>query len=266
MQYQAVDYQQGVSNAWSNIATFVPKLVVFLIILVVGYLIAKAVAKILAKVLERVGFDDLVERGGVKKALAKSKYDAAGILGQLVFYAIMLFVLSAAFGVFGNNPISAYLRSIVAYLPKVFVAILIVIVTMAIAAAVKTLIESTLGGLSYGKTVANAASILIIALGFIAALDQLEIAKNVVNALLYATLATIAGILVIAVGGGGIQPMRTRWESTLQRYDEEKPNIAQAAANATPGADMKAKAQQAKDQAAAAQPPVAAIPVRDNKS
>ena len=131
MQYQAVDYQQGVSNAWSNIATFVPKFLVFLIILIIGYFIAKAVEKILDKVLQRVGFDELVERGGVKKALAKSKYDAASILGKLVYYAIMLFVLSAAFGVFGNNPISAYLRSIVAYLPKVFVAILIVIVTMA---------------------------------------------------------------------------------------------------------------------------------------
>ena len=261
MQPQAVNYSQGVSNAWSDIATFVPKFVVFLIILVIGYLVAKAVEKVLDKVLQRVGFDDLVERGGVKKALAKSKYDAASILGKLVFYAIMLFVLSTAFGVFGPNPISDYLRSIVAYLPKVFVAILIVIVTMAIAAAVKTLIESTLGGLSYGKTVANAASVLIVALGFIAALDQLQIARNVVDALLYTTLVTIAGILIISVGGGGIQPMRARWEATLDRYDQEKPNIAQSAAQANPGADLKAKAQQAKDQAAAAKPPVAATPV-----
>jgi hypothetical protein len=223
-----VDYGQGVSNAWSNVATFIPKLVVFLLVLIVGYLVAKAIEKILDKVLQRVGFDQLVERGGVKKALAKSKYDAASILGKLVFYAIMLFVLSTAFGVFGSNPISDYLRSIVAYLPKVFVAILIVVVTMAVAAAVKTLIESTLGGLSYGRTVANAASVLIVALGLIAALDQLEIARNVVNALLYATLATIAGILIVAVGGGGIQPMRGRWQATLDRYDEEKPQISAA--------------------------------------
>ena len=265
MQYAAIDYSGGFSNAWSNIATFIPKFVVFLIILIVGYLIAKAVAKIVAKVLQRVGFDDLVERGGVKKSLAKSKYDAAGILGQLVFYAVMLFVLSTAFGVFGPNPISDYLRSIVAYLPKVFVAIIIVVVTMAIAAAVKTLIESALGGLSYGKTVANAASILIIALGFIAALDQLEIAKNVVNALLYAILASLVGVVVVAVGGGGIQPMRTRWENSLERYDQEKPNVIAAAASARPTADLKDKAQQAKDQAAASKSPAAAVPVRDNR-
>jgi hypothetical protein len=39
----------------------------------------------------------------------------------------MLFVLSTAFGVFGNNPISAYLHAVIAYLPLVFVAIIIVI-------------------------------------------------------------------------------------------------------------------------------------------
>ncbi len=221
----AVDYQQGVSNAFSNVAAFVPKLVVFLLILIIGYIVAKIISKVLAKVLQRVGFDDLVERGGIKKALARSEYDAAGILGKLVFYGLMLFVLSTAFGVFGPNPISVYLTAIIAYLPKIFIAILIVIVAAAIAAAVKTLIESSLGGLSYGGMLANVASALIIALGVIAALNQLNIAQNVVNGLLYAALAAIVGVIVVAVGGGGIRPMQTRWENTLRAYDEEKPKI-----------------------------------------
>src|ERR1700712_924448 len=134
---EAIDYSTGVSNAWSNVATFVPKLIAFLIILIIGYVVAKAVAKVLTTVLQKVGFDRVVERGGIKKALASIEYDAASILAKIVFYAIMLFVLSAAFGVFGNNPISSYLRAIVAYLPLVFVAILIVVIASAIAAAAK---------------------------------------------------------------------------------------------------------------------------------
>ncbi len=102
----AVDYKTGINHAVADVATFVPKLVAFLLILIVGYLIAKAIAKIVDKVLERVGFDRAVERGGVKKALESSKYDASDILSKLVYYAIMLFVLSTAFGVFGPNPIS----------------------------------------------------------------------------------------------------------------------------------------------------------------
>ncbi len=135
----AIDYKTGLNNAWSNIATFIPKLVVFLIILVVGYFVAKAIAQILTRVLQKVGFDNLVERGGVKTALAKSEYDAAGVLSKVVFYAIMLFVLSTAFGVFGTNPISGYLHSVIAYLPLVFIAIVILVIGFAIAAAAKAL-------------------------------------------------------------------------------------------------------------------------------
>ena len=243
---EAIDYQTGINDAWSNIATFVPKFVVFLLILVIGYFIAKAVSKILTKVLQRVGFDGLVERGGVKKALEKSQYDAAGILAKIVFYAIMLFVLSTAFGVFGPNPISDYLRAVIAYLPLVFVAILILVVSAAIAAAVKGLIQNSLGGLSYGKTLANAASAVILALGVIAALGQLHVAENVVNAVLYATLAAIVGVVIVAVGGGGIRTMSERWERAAASYDAEKPRIAEAARNAP---SVKHQAQQARNQA-----------------
>jgi Conserved TM helix len=142
-----------VSNAWSNVAAFVPKFAVFLLILIVGYLIAKAIAKILAKVLTRVGFDRLVERGGVKRALDRSSYDASGILAKVVYYAIMLFVLSTAFGVFGSNPISDYLRAVIGYLPLAFVAI--VVIAAAIAAGARNLIENSLGGLSYARVLAN---------------------------------------------------------------------------------------------------------------
>lgn len=243
---EAIDYKTGISNAFANIATFVPKLVVFLIILIIGYLIAKAISKILAKALGKVGFDKAVERGGIKTALDKSQYDASDILGKLVHYAIMLFVVSTAFGVFGKNPISDYLHAIVAYLPLVFVAILIVVIAAAIAAAVKGLIQNSLGSLSYGKVLANAASTLILAFGIIAALNQLHIATNVVNAVLYATLAAAVGIAIVAVGGGGIKTMSTRWESVAQKYDEEKPKMAEAVRTAP---SVKDQAQQAKDMA-----------------
>jgi len=228
----SVQWGNGFSNAWSNVATFVPKLIVFLIILVVGYIVAKAVAKILSAVLARVGFDRLVERGGVKTALDRSKYDASDILAKIVFYAIMLFVLSAAFGVFGSNPVSGYLHAVIAYLPLLFVAIVIVIIAAAIAAGAKTLVQNSLGGLEYGRLLGNLASGFILAIGVIAALDQLHIAANVVDAILYAALAALVGIAVVAVGGGGIKTMSQRWEAVADRYDQEKPRIAAAARNA----------------------------------
>lgn len=223
----AVEFSRGIEDAWSDVASFVPKLFGFLIILLIGYLIVKAISKIVAAALERVGFDDLVERGGVKKALEKSEYDASDLLGKVVFYGLFLLVLQMAFGVFGSNPVSDLLASVIAYLPKVVAAILIVVIGAAIAAAVKDLLEAALGGLDYAKTIANAVSVAILVTVVFAALNQLQIATDIVNGLFYALLAIVVGSTVIAVGGGGIKPMQQRWESSLGRYDEEKSKLRQ---------------------------------------
>ena len=221
----AVDYAKGVEDAWSDIASFVPQLLGFLAILVIGWILVKAIAKIAEKALERVGFDKAVERGGVKRALESSKYDASDIVGKVVFYGLFLIVLQLAFGIFGQNPVSDLIEGVIAYLPKVFAAIVIVVIAAAVAAAAKELIEASLGGLDYGRTLAFTASTAIIVVGVFAALDQLQIAEDIVNGLFYAMLAIIVGSAIIAIGGGGIQPMRARWENVLGKYDEEKDKI-----------------------------------------
>jgi hypothetical protein len=237
---------QALQDALASIISALPKVVGFLLILIIGYIIAKIITKIISKVLTKVGFDRAVERGGVKKALDQSQYDASDILAKVVFYTIMLFVLSAAFGVFGDNPVSEFLAAIISYLPLVFVAIVIVVIASAIAAGAKALIQNSLGGLAYGTIIANAVSALILALGVIAALNQLNIAENVVNAVLYATLAAIVGIAIVAVGGGGIKTMSQRWELAAAKYDAEKPRMAEAVRNAP---SVKEQAQQARDKA-----------------
>jgi hypothetical protein len=245
-----IEFREGVENAWANIVEFVPKLLAFLLILVIGYFIAKAIAKIVDAVLERVGFDRAVERGGIKKALDKSKYDASDILSKVVFYGLFLIVLQVAFGVFGDNPVSRLIEGAIAYLPRVIAAILIIVVVAAIATAAREVLDATLGGLSYGRALANAAGIAIIAVGIFAALDQLQIAPAIVTGLFYATLAVVAGSAIIAIGGGGVAPMRTRWERVLDRVDEEAPNIRAQAR----GADVRIQ-QRAEQRAREAQQP-----------
>jgi hypothetical protein len=228
----AVEWSQGIEDAWSDVASFVPKFIGFLIILLIGYFGAKLIAKAVGAILERVGFDKAVERGGVKRALDRSEYDASDILAKVVFYALFLIVLQMAFGVFGPNPISDLLEGVIAYLPKVIAAILIIVIASAIAAAARELIDASLGGLSYGTTLANVAGIAIVTVGIFAALNQLQIAPAIVTGLFYAVLAIIVGSAVIAIGGGGVGPMRSRWENVLARYDEEKPRVQEAAQGA----------------------------------
>lgn len=213
----------SLSNALSTVFAFVPKLVGFLVILFIGWLIAKALRKVVNVVLDKVNFDRVVERGGIKQALARSKYDASGLIAALVYYAVLLLALQMAFGVFGPNPVSDMLTAIVAWLPKAIVAIVIIVVAAAIASGVRDLIGSALGALSYGPMVAKIAQIAIIALGAIAALNQVGIATTVTTPVLVTVLATVAGVIVVGVGGGMIRPMQQRWERWLGRAEQEMP-------------------------------------------
>lgn len=228
--------RNALESALASVATFVPKLVAFLVILIVGLIIAKLVAKAVDAVLERVGFDRAVERGGVKKALDRSKYDASDVVSKIVYYTLVLFVLQMAFGVFGPNPISDLLRSVIAFLPKLVVAIIIVIVAAAIAAAVRELIVGALGGLSYGKVLSDVASVFILALGVIAALNQVGVATTVTTPVLVTVLATIGGILVVGVGGGLVRPMQSRWDGWLSTAEREGQNVRQQVQQSSPSA------------------------------
>jgi hypothetical protein len=221
--------RDGAAVAWANIMTFAPKFLMFIIVIVAGYFLAKFLARMFDALLERLKFDNLVERGGVKRVLSKTGYDASDVLAKLLFYALFLFVLQFAFGIFGPNPISDLLTRIIAYIPNIFVAAIIIIVASAIAKGVKEILAVSLGGLSYGQVLSKIAGAAIVILGVFAALDQLAIAPNIVRGIFYAGLAVIAGSAIIAIGGGGIQPMRQRWERALGRIEAESPRLKQQA-------------------------------------
>jgi hypothetical protein len=213
----------------STVINFLPTFFAFLAILIIGWFVAKAIAKVVDRILERVGFDRAVERGGVGRAMARTEYDASTLVAKLVFYTLLLFVLQLAFGLWGPNPISELLFGVIAFLPRLIVAIVIVVVAAAIASGVRDIVAGSLGGLSYGRTLANVAAGVILVIGVFAALNQVQIAPAIVTGLFYAMLAIVAGSAIIAIGGGGIGPMRKQWEKAIDRIEDEAPRLRRAA-------------------------------------
>jgi hypothetical protein len=244
-------------DMWRAVVLFLPKAVAFVAILIVGWLVARVLRTVVDKVLERVGFDRAVERGGIRAALAGSRYDASDLVARLVYYAVLLFTLQLAFGLWGPNPVSDLIKGVVAWLPKAFVAILIVVIAAAVASAVRDIVGNALSGLSYGRFLAAVAAWFIIGLGVIAALNQIGVATTVTMPILIAVLATIAGILIVGVGGGLVRPMQARWESWLDRAATESQAIAEHAKAYRAG---QADARAAMEAPAAASAPVPTEP------
>jgi hypothetical protein len=225
----AINIGQSLQRMLDTVIRVVPKLVVFVVILIIGWIVAKIIERVVTMILHRVHFDRVAERGVVGAAFERSQYDASRFIARLFFYAIMLVTLQLAFNVFGPNPISDLLRAIVAWLPRLAVAVIIVVIASAIAHAVKDIVGAALGGVTYGRVLANLASIFIIALGVIAALNQVGIATTVTEPLLIAVLATIGAILAIGLGGGLVKPMQQRWERMLSAGERDAATMRSSA-------------------------------------
>jgi hypothetical protein len=216
-----IDVSDSLQALVNSLIELIPRILLFLVILLVGWLIAKLLEKAVDALLEKLGFDRLVERGGLGRAMGNSGYDPSSVAAKLVYLAVLLITLQLAFGVFGPNPISDLLASIVAWLPQAFVAIVIIVVAAYLAGIVRDLIIGALGGVTYGRFLAMAAYVFIIGLGVIAALAQIGVAVAVTAPVLIAVLATVAGIIIVGVGGGLVVPMRQRWERILDNAERD---------------------------------------------
>jgi hypothetical protein len=218
---RAIDVGGAFDDAFRSVVNFLPKLIAFLVILLIGWLIARVLRTLVNKGLEKVNFDRAVQRGGL--SAATTRIDVSDLIARVVYYAILLIALQLAFEVFGPNPVSDLLNRIVAWLPRLIVAIVIIVVVAAIASAVRDVITRSLSGVTYGPFLGKLVAWLILALGVIAALNQIGVATTVTLPILITVLAIIAGVTIVGVGGGLVRPMQQRWEGWLDRAEQDFP-------------------------------------------
>ena len=187
--------------------TFVPRLLGFLVILLVGYIVATAISKAVTFLLRKVGFDRFSTRIGLTRLEQQMgiKMDAAGILGRIVYWFIFLIFLVPAVDSLGLTAVSALLGQVVAYIPNVFVAILILFLGTLAA----TFVADIVRGLASSSRIGNPNVFSNIAryaiLGFVAiiALEQLNIGAALLNILFTAIMGAAALAFGLAFGLGG---------------------------------------------------------------
>jgi hypothetical protein len=118
------------NETWQNILNqlgdWTLKVVGFLAIMVIGWLIARFLGRVVDRVLARVGFNRLAERTQLRRWTGR--YEPSALVGRLVYYVALLFVFQIAFNVFGPNPVSDLIDTIIAWLPRLIVGALIMVV------------------------------------------------------------------------------------------------------------------------------------------
>jgi Conserved TM helix len=236
-----VDIEGGLEEAWRDVVTFAPKLLGFFVILLIGWFVAKGLSKLANRLLERVGFDGFVERGQLRDAFDRSKTEPSDVIGVVVFWLVFLIALQLAFGIWGPNPISDLLESLIRYLPNIIVAVVILVITALLAKVLTDVLTPVLGAVRGGRIIAKAAGLAVLVVGVFAALDQLQVAPAIVRGLFYALLVMIVGSAVVAFGVGGI-PIARRWmeqwswgvERTAREVSDEAQTQAGSGSDTSP--------------------------------
>ena len=214
-----IEFREGIEDAWADVAEFVPKLALAVAVFVIGWVLARVLQKVAHRVLEKLHFNSTATKAGISEPLARAGYpDAALVLSRVVFWAVILLVLKLTISAFGETEIQDALDSIVAFLPKFFAALLIVVVAGAVATRVREAVNSATSEQAYGQTMARASGGAVWFVGIFAALNQIEVAQDIVNILFIAVVATIGLTIVVKFGVGGIKSAQENiWPAIYSR-------------------------------------------------
>lgn len=197
---QIQDIGTAFMNLWSDVILFIPRLVTFLVILLIGYIVARVVQALLTKGLRALHFDNIADRAGVTRALelAGTRLDAAAVLGIIAFWWIFLVFAEIALNALGLTEITAFVNAVLAYLPNIFIAILILVLGALLANVVAGIVRGAAGeaGLATTSLMAGVARWAILIFAFLAALTQLNVAQSMI----FILAAGIVGMLAIAGG------------------------------------------------------------------
>lgn len=223
----AVEWSQGIEDAWSDLAGFAPKLIAALVVMVVGWFIARVVRKVIEKVLVKIKFDQYVDKAGIGAPVERAGYpDSGKLLAKLIYYMIMLTVLQLAIGVFGDSAVNEAFDGLIAFIPKLFIALIIVVITGVVATTVRSLVEPAVSHLGAGPLLAKAAFVAIWVIGGFAAFDQLDVASDTVDTLFQTVTYSLGLILVIKFGVGGVWAARDRFWPAV--YDSVSANTSES--------------------------------------
>lgn len=219
---------QRLEEGITQIVVFLPRLLAALGILLAGFAIAKMIEKGTDAALHRIGFDKWMQDGGVTEALerAGTRLDPSSVLAKLVFWTVMLLVILLAADALGIQAVNTLFAELVLYIPSVISAVIVLVLGILLGEFVKDLVLASAGGLPGGPTLGRSAKGAVILLAVFMALEQLDIAQDIVLVFFIAVVGAAALAAGIAFGLGArdiaAEVSREVYERMRHEYDKQE--------------------------------------------
>lgn len=199
---------QRLQTLGENVIEWVILLVVALVILVVGRWLIGLIRTWVEKLLSARSLDPVWKRSGIAKALEGGEQTPASLVATLIYGYLMLVLFLVVARVLQLAAIEGLLTRLLAWIPMLLLAAVIVIVSAAVASWASSLVRpfAERQGVPWLTTLVHVA---VVVFGVLFAFDILDIdfAEDIVKILVAA--AAIAG--AIAFGVGGIDAAKRWW-------------------------------------------------------
>lgn len=178
----------------NTVIDFLPKIAGALILLLIGWLIGLVVGRVIKELLRRLKVDEYVARG------KRPVFRLSDIFSVIATWSIYLVFIQAAVDTLGIVALSLFLQGILAFIPGLIKAIMVVIVGYALAEYVRQNVEAS--KVTYSGLVGRVLFFLTIYIAIAMALPLVGIDPFLVNALLLVIAGSVGIGLAIAIGFG----------------------------------------------------------------
>lgn len=197
----------SLANLWYGFAGFVPNLIGAFIVLILGLVVASGLGLLVEKIFEAVKIDSFLEKLGLKPYFERAglKLRFGYFFGRLVYWFVVIAFLLAVADSLKLYALSGFLTSILNYLPNVIAAVLIMLATVVLAAFLRRAVVASVMSAQLHAPHFLGALVwwTVIIFGFLAALEQLNVAAAIIQSIVtgFIAMLALAGGLAFGLGG-----------------------------------------------------------------
>ncbi len=197
---------ESIRESLRQIGAFLPRLLLAIVILIIGWLVAKAVRFAIVKALRTINFNVVTEKAGIDHFLKQggADIDTVRVLGSLSYWLVILAALMIASNSLDLAYVTDLIGRIVLFVPKVMVAVVILVFGVYFARFVGAALTTYLRNIGVGEAglVGRLALYAIVVFVIMIALDQMGLGDIIRQAFLIIVAAIGLG-LALAFGLGG---------------------------------------------------------------
>jgi hypothetical protein len=216
---------ESIRESLRQIGAFLPRLLLAIVILIIGWLVAKAVRFAIVKALRTINFNVVTEKAGIDHFLKQggADIDTVRVLGSLSYWLVILAALMIASNSLDLAYVTDLIGRIVLFVPKVMVAVVILVFGVYFARFVGAALTTYLRNIGVGEAglVGRLALYAIVVFVIMIALDQMGLGDIIRQAFLI-IVAGIALGLALAFGLGGQKRAAELIERWSRRSVEDK--------------------------------------------